>query len=324
MQSQAAAQKHYSHDPKPSNPQFLLDVINGLSKPTKTLQPKYFYDTQGSIYFDQICDLPEYYPYRTELTLLPQVAKQLDSIIKGCEAVIEFGAGSLRKIQFLLDHMAQLSTFIPIDIAEDFLRDQCMQLRDIYPHIHIHPIAGDFCQPLPLPNIQNKHTMGFFPGSTIGNFSPSDAKTFLSNAGKTLGQNNYLLIGVDTKKSARTLHQAYNDSQNITAKFNLNILKRINSELGANFNLTQFEHYAFYNAVEGRIEMHLISSCHQSVNIGSHEFQFTQGEPIHTECSYKYTPDEFISLAQSAGWTNRKTWLAHEGLFSLFLLQKSA
>lgn len=305
------------------DPDFLDDVLCGLAQSQKQLSPKYFYDTEGSRYFDQICELQEYYPYRTELNLLPKVAKQLAELLRNNITIVEFGAGSLKKIQPLLDRIGAIEAFIPIDIAEDFLHQQCRKLRRAYPDIEIVPVSGDFSQPLNIPEVGSGARMGFFPGSTIGNFSPEEAVTFLSNAATTLGPHSHLLIGVDTKKSPSILHQAYNDSQNVTANFNLNVLRRINRELDGNFDLGAFEHYAFYNAPEGRVEMHLVSAEPQRVTVANRTFHFDQGESIHTECSYKYNPDEFCELAAKAQWHCEHTWMSSDGFFSLHLLRNS-
>ncbi|HEY7883333.1 MAG TPA: L-histidine N(alpha)-methyltransferase [Cellvibrionaceae bacterium] len=303
------------------NPQFLQDVINGLGQPQKSLSPKYFYDTAGSHYFDEICQLPEYYPYRSELQLLPKITPELNDLTPSGTSIIEFGAGALTKIRLLLAGMTNLESFIPIDIAEDFLHQQCRDLQAEYPHLKVQPIAGDFCCPLELPHRNLQSVLGFFPGSTIGNFAPEQARDFLHNARLTLGSDSYFLVGVDTKKSADILHSAYNDSAGVTAKFNLNILARINRELAGNFDVNNFEHYAFYNVSEGRIEMHIISRKNQRVQIAGETFSFHKGESIHTECSYKYTPPEFIALAQSAGWQPQTLWMAEGDAFSIHLLK---
>lgn len=302
---------------------FLEDVLEGLSKPQKSISAKYFYDTAGSQYFDQICHLPEYYPYRSELKLLPKVVDELSRLTPEQISIIEFGAGALKKIRFLLEGLAGIKEFIPIDIAAQFLQNQCSDLQRDYPELKLRPVAGDFCQPLHLPEKPRHCTLGFFPGSTIGNFSPQLARTFLQNAKKTLGKNSFFLVGVDTKKDAETLHNAYNDSQGVTAKFNLNLLSRMNRELSANFDLNRFEHYAFYNVVEGRVEMHLISQEEQVVSVGGHHVPFRKGESIHTESSYKYTPPEFNALASSAGWRPQTVWMADNDAFSMHLLATS-
>lgn len=302
---------------------FLDDVLRGLAQPQKQIPAKYFYNTQGSQYFDEICKLEDYYPYRTELELLPKVAAQLDSRFKEQIAVIEFGAGSLKKIQPLLNNLTNIGTFIPIDIAADFLFAQCRALQSSYPTLEILPLTGDFFRPLSIPNVSADTKLGFFPGSTIGNFTPQQAINFLQNVGKTLGLNSHLLIGVDTKKSPAVLHRAYNDPHALTAKFNLNLLQRINDELDGTFNLNTFEHYAFYNVNRGCIEMHLVSNKKQRVTVAGRCFEFAQGESIHTEYSYKYNVDEFTALAAQAQWQSEQSWLSDGGHFSLHLLKSS-
>src|SRR5690606_34250626 len=225
------------------------------------------------------------------------------------------------KIRLLLAGLSGIEAFIPIDIAEEFFHQQCRNLKAEYPHLNVHPVAGDFCSPLDLPYSDHQAMLGFFPGSTIGNFSPRQGRTFLQNARSTLGVGSYLLVGVDTKTPAEVLHNAYNDAEGVTAKFNLNILARINRELAGSFDIDKFEHYAFYNVSEGCIEMHIISRENQRVLIAGREFYFHKGESIHTECSYKYTPPEFIALAQSAGWQTQTVWMADDDAFSIHLLK---
>lgn len=303
---------------------FLRDVIQGLSKPQKAISPKYFYDTRGSQYFDEICELEEYYPYRTELKLLQTVADDLSKELTHPMSIVEFGAGSLKKIKPLLQALPQAKSFVPIDIAGDFLQDCAKNLEQSFPDLDVLPVVADFCQPVPLPKhhpSMQTALLGFFPGSTIGNFAPQEAQEFLHNARLSLGQEGYLLIGVDTKKSPSVLHRAYNDEQQVTAKFNLNLLERINSELEANFELKQFEHYAFYNTHKGCIEMHLVSQQQQEVCVADQSFAFSKGESIHTECSYKYNPDEFRQLAQQSGWLTQKSWLSDDQFFSVHLLR---
>tara|TARA_R110002126_G_scaffold38317_11_gene114450 strand:+ start:937 stop:1923 length:987 start_codon:yes stop_codon:yes gene_type:complete len=300
---------------------FVEDVLNGLALGQKQLQAKYFYDQQGSDYFDQICQLEEYYPYQTELNLLPKVATDLASTFAPDCTIIEFGAGSLVKIKPLLSAMPGIRQFIPIDISGIHLELACQQLQSDYPDLTVKPVVGDFCFPVELPAISNQQKLGFSPGSTIGNFCPEQAASFLKNARCTLGPDSCLLIGVDTKKSPYYLHRAYNDANGITAKFNRNILSRINRELGANFVPEYFEHYAFYNAGQGRVEMHLVSTIEQVVDVFGNAVSFAAGESIHTENSYKYTPDEFCQLAESAGWQIERTWLAEQDLFATYLLR---
>lgn len=301
--------------------EFLLDVLQGLSLKQKEISPKYFYDTQGSHYFDEICALEEYYPYRSELSLLPKVAKKLAGYYQDDVSIVEFGAGALKKVKYLLDALNNTHTFVPIDIAGDFLNLAAKELRSEFPHINVHPIIADFTRKVKLPTNFEHTLLGFFPGSTIGNFSPMEAKAFLNNARLTLGPEANLLIGVDTKKSPSTLHQAYNDTQELTAKFNINLLHRMNRELSANFDTQAFEHYAFYNTRKGCIEMHLVSNKPQNVEISNQQFFFERGESIHTESSYKYNPDEFADLASEAGWSTECTWLTDDRMFSMHLLK---
>lgn len=300
---------------------FADDVLHGLALPQKQLQAKYFYDQQGSDYFDQICQLPEYYPYQTELDLLPKVATDLASTFTADCTIVEFGAGSLVKIKPLLSAISSIRQFIPIDISGIHLEMACQQLQSDFPDLSVMPVVGDFCFPVKLPQLCHQQKIGFFPGSTIGNFCPAQAASFLKNARFTLGPDSCLLIGVDTKKSPLYLHRAYNDAAGITAKFNRNILSRINRELGANFSPAKFEHYAFYNAGQGRVEMHLVSTSEQVVDVLGSSVAFAAGESIHTENSYKYTPDEFCQLALSAGWQVERTWLARQDLFATYLLR---
>lgn len=299
---------------------FFRDIVKGLTATRKTLSPKYFYDEQGSQFFDEICDLTEYYPYRTELNLLPRVAQDLANSLTECVSVVEFGAGSLHKIRPLLNAVAQIEEFIPIDISDDHLRQACDDLQQQYQHIRVRPLAADFCHPIQLPQSDYRR-MGFFPGSTIGNFTPADATQFLRSARKTLGAGAKLLIGVDTKKSPDILHQAYNDDAGVTAKFNLNILHRINRELDCRIAVENFEHRAFYDAALGRVEMHLVSIKKQAFRLGEHAITFEQGETIHTENSYKYSPQDFAALAETAGWGVEQFWLAERSMFSMYLLQ---
>ncbi|HEY7771995.1 MAG TPA: L-histidine N(alpha)-methyltransferase [Marinagarivorans sp.] len=307
----------------PYDMRFLADVIKGLSSTPKSISPKYFYDENGSRFFDEICQLKEYYLYKTELALLPRVASDLAGMLTGSFSVVEFGAGSLQKIRPFLRNIPAIKSFYPIDISGAYLRDTTRKLQAEFPDVAMQAVEGDFTLPvhLPEPSATREQRLGFFPGSTIGNFTPEQAKRFLLNARKTLGDDAYLIIGVDTKKSPDILHRAYNDDKGVTKRFNLNVLSRINREFDCDLKLSDFEHYAFYNPVEGRIEMHLVSQTHQTVNIVGTDITFRSGETIHTESSYKYTPQEFMQLAQSAGWRIERTWLAGEAMFSTYLLR---
>ncbi|MCW8196679.1 L-histidine N(alpha)-methyltransferase [Proteobacteria bacterium 005FR1] len=299
---------------------FLADVIAGLTQAPKQLQPKYFYDRQGSEYFDQICGLEEYYPFQCELELLPTVAQGLSEVLDREYAMVEFGAGSLRKVQPLLETISGIRSFTPIDISGEHLHAACGELQKQFPELQVQPVVGDFTQPVQLAPT-SLDSLGFFPGSTIGNFSPADAHTFLVNAGKTLGSKSYMVIGVDTKKSPELLHSAYNDPHDVTAKFNLNILERINRELDGDIAVDRFKHYAFYNPARGRVEMHLISTADQVAHVAGQPVRFREGESIHTENSYKYTADEFTKLARNAGWKMEKQWFADDDMFATYLIR---
>lgn len=298
---------------------FLQDVIAGLGGKRKWLHPKYFYDQRGSEYFDEICALPEYYLYQTELALLPRVAREVGDALSGEYAMVEFGAGSLHKVKPLLDTIAGIRSFTPIDISGEHLRSACEQLQREYPALQVQPVEADFSRPVALQSSDHQR-LGFFPGSTIGNFSPAEAQDFLLSAGTTLGPGSHMLIGVDTKKPPAILNAAYNDNKGVTAAFNRNILQRINRELNADIDVNAFEHYAFYNPVEGRMEMHLIARQDQRATIDDVEIVFREGESIHTENSYKYTAQEFRELARRGGWRVERQWLAPDNLFATYLL----
>ncbi|WP_086930081.1 L-histidine N(alpha)-methyltransferase [Agarilytica rhodophyticola] len=304
--------------------EFYKDVIDGLTKKTKTLHPKYFYDKKGSEYFDQICDLDEYYPYKTELALLPKIAADVAKLLEGEYALIEFGAGSLLKVKPLLQAVEGIKKFIPIDISGDHLRESCLDLSKEFSKLVVSPIEGDFCQPIEIGDVGGLEKIGFFPGSTIGNFKPDEAKAFLANARTTLGKNSYMIIGVDTKKSPEKLHRAYNDKDGVTAKFNLNILDRISSHFDSVVAKEKFEHYAYYNMYKGCIEMHLVCLEPHILYLDDTAVEFEKGESIHTESSFKYSPKEFTALAQSVGWQVEKLWLAQDDMFSTFLLKSNA
>ncbi len=288
------------------------DVIAGLSLPQKALPPKYFYDAAGSKLFERICRLPEYYLTRAELSL---TRAHLESIArfagKGCE-LVEYGSGESLKTRLLIRALRP-AAYLPVDISDTALRKAARQLGKDFPWLKTTPVLGDFSRPIELPRARARRVV-YFPGSTIGNLDPEEAHAFLA---MTRGQAGRMLVGVDLKKDANVLHAAYNDSRRVTAAFNLNLLARINHELGANFDLRRFAHYAFYNAAAGRIEMHLVSLARQTVRVGKHRFGFDQGESIHTENSYKYSVEGFRALAGRAGYAGKKVWTDRRGLFAL-------
>jgi len=299
---------------------FAADVVAGLSARPKHLPPKYFYDLTGSALFERITALTEYYPTRSELGILREHAAAIASLFPpGC-ALVEFGAGASTKARIVLRAAASVEAYVPIDISGDFLQQEAARLRRDLPHLAVHPIVADFMAlNEPPADIAGQARVGFFPGSTIGNFEPHEAAAFLRRAGLILGSGAVLVVGVDLVKAPDILHRAYNDAEGVTAKFNLNLLARINRELGANFNVEAFEHRAFYNAERSRIEMHLASLKRQKVRIGGVAIEFRAGETIHTENSYKYSIESFRALAAAAGWSPIDVWT--DGLFSVHALR---
>ncbi|MGQ0655107.1 MAG: L-histidine N(alpha)-methyltransferase [Betaproteobacteria bacterium] len=293
------------------------EVIAGLSLPQKNLPPKYFYDEAGSRLFERICRLREYYPTRTELAITRRHLAQIARFAgKGC-ALLEYGSGESFKTRLLLRALRP-SVYIPVDIAEDALARAVARLKREFPRLGIEPIVGDFSAPLDIPGLQGRgRPVVYFPGSTIGNLTPDQAHAFLAMTRGQAGPGGAMLIGVDLKKDAGVLHAAYNDAAGVTAAFNLNVLARINRELGADFDLRRFAHYAFYEPALGRIEMHLVSLVRQKVRLGRYRFSFEVGESIHTENSYKYSIDEFRALAGRAGWRGAKVWTDPRRLFSV-------
>ena len=302
---------------------FAGDVLEDLSQHPKRLSPKYFYDAAGSELFEQITLLPEYYPTRTELSILRDRGGAIAATIPGGAALVEFGAGATTKVRLLLNECA-LGAYVPVDISGDFLKAQAETLRQDFPGLAVYPVTADFTAPFALPDaIAGMPKVGFFPGSTLGNFEPHEACAFLRSAREILGQDAQLVIGVDLEKDERVLYEAYNDKAGVTARFNLNVLHRINRELGGNFDLSAFTHRAIYNRERHRIEMHLISRKAQAVRVLGRSFSFRAGESIHTESSYKYSLERFAALARGSGWTPRESWTDAAGMFSVHALVAS-
>ncbi len=297
---------------------FREDVISGLSLPQKTLPPKYFYDARGSRLFEAICRLSEYYPTRAEIALTrTHVADIARFAGRGCE-LIEYGSGASVKIRLLLARIRP-SVYVPVDISASALRGAAAVLSREFPWLNIAAVVGDFSRPLKIPAFKGRgRRVVYFPGSTIGNLTPDEAHAFLRMTRGQVGAKGAMLVGVDLKKDANVLHAAYNDAKGVTAAFNLNLLARINAELGGDFKLRRFSHYAFYNAAPGRIEMHLVSLARQVVHIGDYRFAFDVGESIHTENSCKYSVDEFSALALLAGFRTQKVWTDANERFGLF------
>ncbi len=318
---QAAPPNFHFHDLRPARDDFHQDVISGLSGETKRLSPKYFYDEQGSQLFDAITRLPEYYPTRTEIGLLHQYGEDMAEMLGNDGLLLELGSGSDTKIRVLLDAL-QPQTYAPIDISREPLRLAAGAIAQDHPELEVHAICTDYSKRLELPGFLDvQQRAAFFPGSSIGNFDPAQARYLLRRIAGLLGPDGMLLIGVDLKKAPARLHAAYNDIQGVTAKFNQNLLTRINRELDADFDVTAFRHEAFYNDQLGRVEMHLVATAPQHVRIDGCFFDFRAGESIHTENSYKFSVEEFQALAAQAGLCSLRVWQDDDALFSIHCLR---
>ncbi len=297
---------------------FASSVIDGLSKIRKSLPCRFFYDAQGSQLFEEITALPEYYPTRSEIAILEAYATEMVRESSNVSVLVEFGSGSCRKTELLLERLPRLSAYVPIDVSRSALEEAKQRLEQRFPRLLVRPLVGDFTQGVVLPpNFSSGAKLGFFPGSTIGNFTPTEAVRLLRLMRRSLAPGGSLIIGVDLKKDVRQLLSAYNDSRGLTGAFNLNLLKRINGDLHGTFDLGQFRHEAIYNSIEGRIEMHLVSEKEQIVSVEDELFQFRAGESIHTENSYKYSIDQFHHLARTAGWSPARVWKDANGYFSV-------
>jgi dimethylhistidine N-methyltransferase len=296
------------------------DVIAGLSSNPRALPCKYFYNERGAALFQKICELPEYYITRTEIDTLDKRRAEIASQIGPNVELIGLGTGAGTKTRILIEALEKPAVYIPVDISEKQLRKSSALFRKIFPDLEILPVCADYLQPVVLPSPRHKaaRNVVYFPGSTIGNFEPNEALEFLRRIAKVSGRGGGLLIGVDLKKDQQVLEAAYNDSAGVTAQFNLNLLQRINGELGANFDFDQWRHRAIYNSNAGRIEMHLISETDQLVELNEHKFHFRRGEKIITEFSYKYAPDEFAALAAKAGFNFVRIWTDKARLFGVF------
>lgn len=298
--------------------EFARDVIAGLAAHPKRLLPKYFYDELGAQLFEEITRLPEYYPTRCELAILKRHAPEIATLMPADAALIEFGSGSTRKARMLLAAAPAVGAYVPVDISSEMLRQEADDLRRDYPGLAVHAVEADFTKPFRLPRaVMSLPRVGFFPGSTIGNFEPHAAAAFLRHAADRLGCGATLIIGYDLIKDVRVLNAAYNDAAGVTARFNLNLLRRINRELKASFDLDAFYHQAFFNTERGRIEMHLVSRERQMVKVAGRSFEFRGGETIHTENSYKYTPESFVAMARTAGWIPVQAWSDPSGYFAV-------
>ncbi len=303
---------------------FQAEALHGLQQPQKSVSPKFLYDQKGSQLFDQICEVEEYYLTRSEVSILKTYASELGQLI-GDGVLIEFGSGSSHKVRLLLDELPYLKAYVGLDISKEHLLEACTRLSQSYPHLPVYAVCADYSQPLVLPEdlkFTHNHKVGFFPGSSIGNFEPEQALSFLRNAATLLRPHGGLLVGCDLKKDPAILVPAYSDASGFTAAFAMNLLSRMNRELKADFQLDQFNYHVVYNDAIGRIEMGLISLQDQTVSISEKPLQvhFTAGEILRTEYSYKYSIDDFQALAQAAGFETKAVWMDQQERFSLHYL----
>jgi dimethylhistidine N-methyltransferase len=281
----------------------------------------YFYDQAGSKLFDRICELEEYYPTRTEIAILNDSVGEICNALGPRVMLVEFGSGSSQKIRLLLDHLEDPAGYVPIDISKGHLMDAAAAIVRDFPGLEVRPVCADFTEPVPLPELEQRaeRRIVFFPGSTIGNFEPDEARHLLESVREDCGPGGGLLIGVDLRKDPEILHAAYDDREGVTAAFNLNLLERINRELGADFRLEEFEHVARWDEAAGRVEMHLRARTDQMVRLDEHTWEFEQGETIHTENSHKWSVDGFAALAASAGLSMERVWTDADRMFSVHL-----
>jgi len=304
-----------------SDDQLILDGLKDDNQ--KKIDSKFFYDEYGSHLFEEITKLDEYYPTRIELNILENYNKIINNFLPRNASIIEFGSGSNKKIKKLLGALDNPVEYIPIDISKSFLFNNAKRFAKNYPDIKVTAICAEFNQSIELNSIikTNRNNVGFFPGSTIGNFSPVNARNLLKKFAHILGEKNYLIIGVDLRKEKELMEKAYNDSLGLTAKFNKNILNTINDKLGSMFDQDKFEHTAFFNEIEKRIEMHLVSKIDHTVELLGQNIEFLKGESIHTENSYKYSLKEFELLANESGFSSYKIMKDDKDLFSIFILK---
>jgi len=321
--TKSSSKRYQFFDQHPEMSDFRVDIIQGLSAVEPYIEPKYFYDETGSRLFEKICNSDEYYPTRTEVSIIRNNIEDIVEVLgKDC-LLIEPGSGDSYKVRLLLDALRPIA-YLPIDISKRYLQDEAQKLAAEFTWLNVHAICADFTGKLELPyHVESTNRVAFFPGSTIGNFAPEQAISVLKEIRAMVGEKGGLLIGVDLQKEASILNAAYNDKAGYTEKFNKNLLLRINRELGADFNYEAFQHHAFYNKKQCRIEMHLVSLRDQKVNIDNKTFQFEKNQSILTEYSHKYSIDGFQELAEQAGFQSKKTWVDQDQLFSVHYLVNS-
>jgi dimethylhistidine N-methyltransferase len=306
----------------PRGRSFRDEVIDGLSRSPKVLSSKLLYDKRGSELFERICELPEYYPTRTETGILERDAQEIAELCGESCFLIELGSGSSTKTRILLDHLKHPAGYMPVDIARDQLLAAADSIARDYPQLKVTPVCADYTSAFAAPLARHAgRNVVFFPGSTIGNFEPHEAATFLGQFAGSGERRDSMIVGVDLRKSSAILEPAYNDSQGVTAEFNLNLLRRINRELGADIRVDLFRHEAIYNEPAGRIEMHLVSLADQICHVAGAAIQFRSGERVTTEYSYKYSIEGFADIARSAGLMTRRIWTDDQNRFAVFCLE---
>ncbi len=310
-------------DMHPRRDDFLAEVLAGLRKPQKEIPAKFFYDRRGSELFEEITRLPEYYLTRTEIAILDANAAAIVNRFGNSSVLVEFGSGSSTKVRILLDEMKGRGVYMPVDISKIYLLESAEAISDDYPEVTVVAVCADYTRQFAIPPAPEGFTRRniFFPGSTVGNLEPPLAHRFFRQTARQLAPGDGMLIGVDLKKDPAILHAAYNDSRGTTAEFNLNVLRRINRELGSNFDLEQFEHHALYRGSNGRVEMHLRSRRDQKVAIGGQEISLVSGETIHTENSYKYSLEDFHGLVSGTGFRPVEFWMDERKMFSVHYLE---
>jgi dimethylhistidine N-methyltransferase len=307
------------HDLEPETADVVDEVLEGLQQPQKSIPSKYLYDDRGAELFEEIEELEDYYPTRTEIGILQEYMSEITELLGPKGMLIEFGSGSGRKTRLLLRHLKDPVAYVPVDISRDQLLETAREIADQMPDMDVIPVCADYMRSISLPDIERatRRNIAFFPGSTIGNFEPAVAREFLMRIGAICRPRGGLLIGVDLKKDRRIIEAAYNDARGITAAFNLNLLTHLNREIGLDLDPKDFRHHAFYNTAEGRVEMHLISECPQSFSLDGTTISLEEGESICTEYSYKYSLAEFRALAESAGFHVDHVWTDSGNYFSV-------
>jgi dimethylhistidine N-methyltransferase len=312
------------YDLAPSQESFRDAVLAGLQRTPRALPCKYFYDTRGSELFEEITNVPEYYLTRTELAILEEYADDIAAEVGPHARLIELGSGASRKVRILLQALQSPAAYVPVDISREHLRDAAAQLAADFPDLPVIAVCADYTRPFQLPAMPGPagKRVGFFPGSTIGNFEPDAVVRFLRNCAELLGPKGEMLVGADMKKEPEILEAAYNDRAGKNAAFNLNLLERINRELDGTLDLDQFAHLAFYNEAERRMELYIESLADQSATIAGRQFRFGKNERIHTENSYKYPQDEFHALAARAGFVPVHTWTDKNELFAVYYFRQ--